>query len=174
MSDNSNERYRVEWVSDEHWYPEKPRIRDAKGKLFAICDDIDAADIILLALNSATSSNAGKREAPHPRNSSEGLFPPATSSDALVRGCEKHRGNPLLGACPDCKRQESQTATSSDAEKRFYQDEPLPVDGKLPVFTATSSDVTISREILVDISETYDIGIARALARKALQEQDHE
>jgi hypothetical protein len=35
--------------------------------------------------------------------------------------------------------------------------------------SATSDSVTISREILVDISETLDIGVARALARKALE-----
>ena len=41
-----------------------------------------------------------------------------TSSDAKVRGCEKHKGNPLLGACYDCRRQEQRTYTSSDNSTR--------------------------------------------------------
>jgi hypothetical protein len=34
-----------------------------------------------------------------------------------------------------------------------------------------ADNVPVSREILVDISETLDIGVARALARKALEAQ---
>lgn len=56
------DRYSIEWVSKEHWSPEMPRIRDANGELFAICDDIDAADIILLALNRPTDTVAVSRE----------------------------------------------------------------------------------------------------------------
>ena len=51
MSDTEHERYIIKYATVDAWSPEMPRIYDSLGNLLAICDDIDAADIILLALN---------------------------------------------------------------------------------------------------------------------------
>ena len=54
-----SKRYTIEWVDKNHWAPGMPRIMDSENKLFAICDDIDAADIILLALNQHQAGSNG-------------------------------------------------------------------------------------------------------------------
>jgi hypothetical protein len=58
---NSTEKpYTIGYVSSEHWSPELPRVFDSLGNRLAICDDIDAADIILQALTRAPSGNASE------------------------------------------------------------------------------------------------------------------
>ena len=59
MSDN---KYTIKYVDSEHWGPELPRIMDSLGKRFAICDDIDAADIILNALNTPIASSSERAQ----------------------------------------------------------------------------------------------------------------
>lgn len=39
---------------------------------------------------------------------------------ATIKGCEKHRGSPLLGACPDCKQQELEDASQEMQAKADY------------------------------------------------------
>ena len=51
----SDKLHKIEYVDSEHWGPELPRIIDPAGNKLAICDDIDAADIILQALNTRAS-----------------------------------------------------------------------------------------------------------------------
>lgn len=55
--------YKIEYMADV-WAPERPRIIDSAGNEFAICDDIDAADIILQALNAADSREFNPEEGP--------------------------------------------------------------------------------------------------------------
>ncbi len=49
--------YTIKYVSSENWNPEMPRVLDREGNVFAICDDIDSADIILAALNKEPFGN---------------------------------------------------------------------------------------------------------------------
>ena len=57
-----SKRYTIEWVDKNHWAPGMPRIMDSENKLFAICDDIDAADIILLALNQHQAGSISRED----------------------------------------------------------------------------------------------------------------